>query len=106
MKLKLPSDVYRVLAVLKAEGVSTIPGIADVLDMEEEVAGKIVCALCVFAWAYEQTLIDGSSEFTLAHPYGEEVLAQSPLNISAEGYVIPPPPTFRDPVYHQSEMLL
>lgn len=105
MKLTLPSDVYRVLAVLKAEGTSTVPGIADVLDMDEKQAEKIVIALCLFSWAYEQILFDGSSEYMLAHPYGDEVLSQSPLKLNADGYVIPPPPVFRNVVYKQQELL-
>lgn len=104
MKIKLPSDVYRVLAVLKAEGVSTIPGIADVLDMDEERAEKIVCALCVCQFAHEQILIDGSSEFVIAQPNGEEVLAQAPIKLTADGYVQVAPPTFKDPVYTQASL--
>lgn len=104
MKLPVPPDVYRVLAVLKAEHVSTCPGVADVLDMEEDQALRILCALCVFLWAFEQILFDGSSEYLIS-PKGEEVLSGSPLPMTAEGYIRLPPPTFKPTSYIQPDLL-
>lgn len=90
----LPPDVYRALAALKAEGTTTYSAMADILDIPEFDAAKILSAFAWLAWAEEQILFDHSSEFAIS-PCGVEVLKSCPRPLDANGYMIPEPPAFK-----------